>query len=595
VLIDPDTPNIVYAVIGRPDGDPANGVYKSMDTGETWELKSNGLPDPQQMGRIMLAMAPSSHENQWIYANVSFIYDPIGVYLTTDGGESWTHTGFSDVGDCYKNATIADPLDSLTAYTGGLELFKTTDAGFTWTQLTTWWEDIYPYDDQLMAWGSDLTTLFNVSDRGVMKSTDGGWNWIDLDNDLEITQFQSIALHPTDRSIALGGTQDRGTLLFTGDTQAWDQVYPADGGVTVIDYVIPTTIFTEYVYLSILKSTDMGVSWESAGEGINVNDDVGFYAPYTMDPNNHLKMYAGTDRIYKTVDGAAFWTPVSADLTKDLGFYVSYISAIEVSKLDSNVIYVGTSDGNFHTSLDGGDSWIATSLGLPNRHVMDIAIDPDDPEHVYAVFSGYDTTHVWEGKFYGMVWNDISSNLPDIPVNTIVLPTGRFKSPGTIYIGTDFSCFKTTDNGTSWSPFNNGLPNTVVEDMAFHETLGFIRAATQGRSVFDVVDTTAATIVVEDNPRVPVVFSLEQNFPNPFNPQTTISYTLEEDGHVNLSVYNIQGQWVATIQDGWKKRGKHQVGLSGKNLSSGVYFYRIHVKDVRERIHTKTRKFLVLR
>jgi photosystem II stability/assembly factor-like uncharacterized protein len=595
VMIDPDTHNIVYAVIGKPDGDPANGVYKSTDTGETWELKSNGLPDPQQMGRIMLAMAPSSNENQWIYANVSYIYAPLGVYLTKDGGESWTHTGFSDVGDCYKNATIADPLDSLTAYTGGLELFKTTDAGSTWTEITTWWEEIYPYDNQLMQWGSDLTTLFNVSDRGVMKSTDGGWNWIDLDNQLEITQFQSVALHPTDRSIGIGGTQDRGTLLYTGDTQNWEQIYPADGGVTVIDYDVPTTIFTEYVYLSIMKSTNMGVDWERAEEGIDQNDDVGFYAPYVMDPNNHLKMYAGTDRIYKTLNGADLWVSVSDDLTKDMGFYVSYISAIEVSKHDSNFVYVGTSDGNFHTSMDGGDSWMATSLGLPNRHVMDIAIDPDDAEHVYVVFSGYDTTHVWESTLFGMVWNDISSNLPDVPVNTIVLPTGEFKNPGTIYIGTDFSCFKTTDNGASWFPFKNGLPNTVIEDMAFHETLGFIRVATQGRSTFEVVDTTAATIVVEETPGVPRVFSLEQNYPNPFNPQTTISYTLEEDGHVILKVYNIKGQLVATLQDDRQNKGDYHVALSGKDLSSGVYFYRIKVKDLKGNIHTKTRKLLVVK
>ena len=328
---------------------------------------------------------------------------------------------------------------------------------------------------------------------------------------------------------------------------------------------------------------------------IDYGDDVVYYAPYVMDPNNHRKMYAGTDRIYRTTNGADLWTPVSIDLTKDLGFYESYVSAIAVSEVASMVIYAGTSDGNFHASVDGGDSWLLRNNGLPNRFVMDIAIDPDNAGHVYTVFSGYDTTHVWESMDYGIDWNDISSNLPDIPVNTIVLPTGRFKNAGTIYIGTDFSCFKTTDNGASWFPFHNGLPNTVIEDMAFHETLGFIRAATQGRGVFDVVDTTATTISIEEDPPPSSGFSLEQNYPNPFNPESTISYTLPEEAYVHLNVYNLKGQKIAMLERGTRSAGEHSLVFDGKNLPSGVYFYRLDFTDRSGETHTKTRKLLLVK
>jgi len=602
VLIDPDMPNIIYGAIGKPDGDNLNGIYKSTNGGEEWERKINGLPLPQHMGRVMLAMSLSSFGHLCIYANLSFEYTPIGVYKTFDGCETWINTGFDLVGDCYKNATTVDPLDSLIVYTGGLELYKTTDGGFNWYQLTYWWEDIYPYDHQLMVWGNDLTTLYNVSDRGVFKSTDGGFNWIDLNNELYITQFQSVALHPTDRFISIGGTQDRGTLLYQGTTN-WEQIYPADGGVTVIDYEVPTTIFTEYVFLYLLKSTNMGENWEDATNGINNNDDVGFYAPYVMDPNNHLKMYAGTDRIYKTTNGADNWYPISGDLTKDLGFYVSYISAISVSKSDSNVIYVGTSDGNFQTSTDGGQSWYLMNDSLPNRFVMDIAIDPVDAGHVYVVFSGYDTTHVWESTNYGVNWTDISSNLPDIPVNTIVLPTGQFQNSGVIYIGTDFGCFKTTNNGGQWFPFDNGLPNVVVEDMAFHDQLGFIRAATQGRSVFDVFDTAGVSISDESISMLPEEFNLHQNYPNPFNPVTTIRYDLPEQSFVTIVIYDILGRKVKELvrprctygEPGRVVSGMHRVVWDGtdsfgKSVGAGVYLYQIQASGF-----TQTRKMLLLK
>ena len=582
VHYDPESPSIIYAAIGRPDGDQENGIYKSTDGGRTWERKASGLPSPTSMGRVRLALAPSSPGNQWIYANLSYIDDPLGVYLSTNGGESWDNKGIV-AGDCYKNATIADPLDHLVAFTGGLELYKTTDGGESWDVLTQWWEDIYPYDQQNLAWGGDQATLYSVSDRGVFETTDGGTNWIDLDNDLEVTEFQSVALHPTDRYITIGGTQDRGTLLFTGDPQGWVQIYTADGGVTAIDYAVPTTIFTEYVYLSLVKSTDMGESWEDATGGIDYGDDVGFYAPYVMDPNDHLTMYAGTDRVYRTTDGAQSWTPISGDLTKDLGFYESFVSTIAVSKTDPLVLYAGTSDGNFQVSTDGGGSWFLRNAGLPNRFVMDIAIDPADAGHLYTCVSGYDATHVWESTDYGLTWGDVSTNLPDVPVNTIVLPTGDFTSPGTLYIGTDFSCFKTTDNGAHWIPFANGLPNVVVEDMAFHETLGFIRAATQGRSVWDVADTTTTSIPTDGAPRLPSGFRLEQNYPNPFNPQTEIAFSIPDASlgpEAELIIYDVRGRLVRRLFQGHLPPGQHRViwngmGETGEQAPSGVYLYTL--------------------
>lgn len=131
--------------------------------------------------------------------------------------------------------------------------------------------------------------------------------------------------------------------------------------------------------------------------------------------------------------------------------------------------------------------------------------------------------------------------------------------------------------------------------MAFHETLGFLRVATQGRSVFEVVDTLTTSITAEDYPPLPRGFSLDQNYPNPFNPVTTISYTIARDGHVDLNVYNLKGQKVARLEEGVRKKGRHQLIFDGRDLTSGVYFYRIDVTVQEGITFSRTRKLLLIK
>ena len=95
---------------------------------------------------------------------------------------------------------------------------------------------------------------------------------------------------------------------------------------------------------------------------------------------------------------------------------------------------------------------------------------------------------------------------------------------------------------------------------------------------------------VEVNVYQPQKFSLSQNYPNPFNPTTSISYSVSEDGFVRLSVYNVLGQRLVDLVNGEVKSGIHQVSFDAKNLSSGVYYYRLETKSF-----TSTKKMMLLR
>ncbi|HCN37431.1 MAG TPA: hypothetical protein DIS94_06955, partial [Bacteroidetes bacterium] len=87
--------------------------------------------------------------------------------------------------------------------------------------------------------------------------------------------------------------------------------------------------------------------------------------------------------------------------------------------------------------------------------------------------------------------------------------------------------------------------------------------------------------IISDNPEsnIPQSFNLSQNFPNPFNPVTNISYRIPVDGMVSLKVYDILGKEVATLVSEVKQAGNYQVVFNGNNLASGIYFYRINVNS----------------
>lgn len=83
-------------------------------------------------------------------------------------------------------------------------------------------------------------------------------------------------------------------------------------------------------------------------------------------------------------------------------------------------------------------------------------------------------------------------------------------------------------------------------------------------------------------------FRLEQNYPNPFNPTTTIEYTLEKSGKINLSVFNLKGQLIQTLIDGFQIAGEHKIAWTARELSSGIYFCQLKTGE-----QVSTRKLII--
>ena len=455
-------------------------------------------------------MATSQSNPQIVYA--SFLdLNTSGVSVmakTTNGGNNWdtiavagpAYSGadnYAGTQAWYDNILAVDPNNANNVIAGGLDLWKTTDGGASWTQKTNWYPQagappfVHADHHALVFAPSNSNIMYNGNDGGIYKSTNKGDTWSNENNNLAITQFYYGAVAPTGTKY-YGGTQDNGTISTTGST-SWQTIIGGDGGVTEVDYNDPNIIYGEYVNFTFFKSTNGGASFSKKMNGIptgsgqfdGTKDRTLFITPYTIDPNNPTTLVAGTYRIWRTTNGADNWDSTNVDLTGDgSGSSGAKISAITIAKGNSNVIYVGCSNGVIQVTTNGGTVWVKSDIskGLPNAYCTRIATSPINPGIAYATFSGFlSGKKIYKTENYGQTWSNISSNLPNIPVNCVIVNP---ENTGNIYLGTDLGIFSTLNDGASWVQDNNGLANVSVQDLDYRSSDKKIFAWTHGRGMY---------------------------------------------------------------------------------------------------------------
>ena len=502
VFFDVTGSTLAYAALGSADANnTTNGVYRSFDAGQTWTriggTGANVLPS-SGVGRISLAQAPS--DPAVIYASLTNEQNngvSLGLFKTTDRGQNWsalTTPNYCPYACDYSNVIRVDPVDANIVYVGGVLLFFSTDGGMTWGDAGN--NASLHVDHHAIAFSADGTRLLDGSDGGVLIginfTTNPGWgNPIRVT--LAITQFYNgLSIDPTNVNHGFGGTQDNGMLRYSGAID-WEEVTAGDIGSTVMDFTNPSTVYRSRD-CDVFRSTSDGNpgTFTLASSGISTAR-CGFLPPLVMDPTDSQTLYFGTHKVFQTINGAASWTAISPDLTGcATASLFCVLDAIAVAPSNSNTLYAGSNNGKVqvttNASAGAGAFWTDISNGLPPRTVTQIAVDPGSDRTAYVALSGFsgfvDTKgHVFRTKNQGNAWTDISANLPNIPVNSIVVDPDL---PGTLYIGTDIGVFATFDGGVSWSPFGTGLPRVAVTGLTLHRASRTLRAGTYGRSAWDV-------------------------------------------------------------------------------------------------------------
>lgn len=492
-------PTTIYAGVGHLS---QSAVWRSTDAGSNWsEVRS-----VSGMGRIELAVSQSSPGT--VYASMLNLstYGVGNISKSTNSGTSWTNVtvpgpSFSGADNYagqqgwYDNILAVHPTNSNTVFAGGIDLWMTTNGGSSWTQKTNWYSQTgappYVHADfhDVTFDPQNSNTVFVGNDGGIYRSTNGGTSWTALNNDLFVTQFYYGAVDPSS-SKYYGGTQDNGTIRSLGST-SWTEIFGGDGGATEVDYVNPNNIYIEYVNFAFFKSTNGGVSFVRSMNGIpkgsgdydGTTDRTLFITPFIMDPNSPTTIVGGTYRVWRTINGASSWTSISSDLTGDgSGASGAKISTLAIAKGNSDVIYVGCTNGRVQVTTNAGSQWNLRNSGLPNATCSRIAIHPTNSSVAYAVYSGFTSgAKVYKTTNAGTSWTNISNNLPNIPVSCIYINPANTSH---LVIGTDLGVFTSSNDGGSWSADNSGLANVVVADLDYRSSDNKIFASTHGRGMF---------------------------------------------------------------------------------------------------------------
>lgn len=506
LTVDPKDSQTLYAATTA-------GFFKSTNRGSTWTPKravrcwalsvhpsggnveilaafADGLYGSVNAGGSFTAVAlPGAPASAWTRLavdrvrttpDIGYVFGAAGsaAYLWRRTGTTWTRIpnlpGGMNINqawyDWYVAATPDDPgqvfLGAIDAYRGTLK-----KAGWAWTDITTQGNNSIHPDQHCLAFSpNDSKILYAGCDGGAFRSPDGGGSWKSLNPGLVITEIEYIASDPATWKWLLAGTQDNGTLIFTG-SPTWTHTADGDGGDCGVNQLNPSIIYHSFYNVSLERSTNKGGAWTRLNPPGMPSL---FYPPVEV---FGATVAIGGQSLDITRSGADPWTTVS------LGLGGTEVSTA-MRELDTNTILVGTNQGRMIRVSWSGTAWAKTLLTSPaNRYISWIAIDPTNPQRIWVTLSEVGGPSVYRSDDGGATWSNCTRNLPAIPINAAVVDSANFKR---VWVAADVGVYQTLDCGTSWTPFGSGLPNAMVVDLLLHRQDRMLIGATRNRGAWAI-------------------------------------------------------------------------------------------------------------
>jgi photosystem II stability/assembly factor-like uncharacterized protein len=398
-------------------------------------------------------------------------------YLWRRAGTTWTKiTSFPTLNvnqAWYDWYVAAVPNNAGQVYLGAIDAFRgnLSSSGWTWTNVTTQGSrSIHPDQHCLTFSPNNSNVIYAGNDGGIYRSANRGANWKALNKGLAITEIEYLASDPNTWKWLMAGTQDNGTIRYTG-SPVWDHIADGDGGDCGANQLNPNVVYHSYYYVSLERSNNKGNTWSSLNPPAVPSL---FYPPVEVFGST---VAIGATSLLVTRTGGAPWTTVS------LGLASQEVSSA-MREIDANTILIGTNRGRVLRLSWSGTSWSKVQLGSPAaRYISCIAVDPSNPQRFWLTLSQIGGGLVYRSENAGSSWVNCTAGLPNIPFNSVVVDPANFKR---VWVAADVGVYQSLDLGSNWTPFSNGLPNAMAVDLLFHKQDRMLICATRNRGAWVV-------------------------------------------------------------------------------------------------------------
>jgi photosystem II stability/assembly factor-like uncharacterized protein len=534
------------------DGGPGTGIYKTTDGGANWTELTNGLPKGP-MGRIGMDICRTKpdvlyavYDNHNLRPNPRSKTDTINgqVYRTDDAGASWRKVTPDEVDPSGKaaysfNQLAVDPNNPDRIYITGSSFNASSDGGKTWGGRGGVRVFGRAFGDFRSIWidPEDSDRMIATSDGGVFQSFDGGRTCehyqtirggevyaLGVDMDIPYNIYAGLQDHESWKGPSNGWAGSIGiddwVTVGTGDGM-YNQVDPTDsrwvyntqefGGLGRYDQ--KTHVRTRIAPTRPQPDPKLqGAQAKPQLPPLRIN----WIAPFLLSPHDPKTIYAGAQVVFKSTDRGDHWQEISPDLTNNdpnkidqgkSGSNIVYcdISTLSESPLTRGLLWIGTDDGKTWVTRNDGTNWTEVTKNIA------AAGGPEDVwvSRVYASRFAAGTAYVaktgrrqdifkpylFKTTDFGATWKNISANLPQWPVNSIL---EDLQNPSVLFAGTDIGIYVSINGGARWVALKSNMAPAPVTDMVIHPREQDLVAGTYGRGVW-IVDVAPIREMTEEN------------------------------------------------------------------------------------------------
>ena len=519
------------------------------------------------------------------------------IAIPTDADTGIPNTDFTRGQAFYDLVIEVDPTNDNIVYVGGIDLFRSSNNGTTWKQISKWSNNnflstlniplvhadqhvftFHPNDANKAVIGNDGGVFYasSLSTAETTPTSIEGRN-----KDYNVTQFYHGEIgQSTSNNMLLAGAQDNGTHFVqnaNAGVNGTNEVYGGDGAYSFIDkkgeYIISSYVYNVKARLN-LPNTSIGVTLD------NDQTTGRFINPQDLDDNLDI-LYANGNKFataqspttYDSIVRYSNVKPGQTFIKKKIGNsqYNANASVLKVSPYTttSTKLFVGLENGKLLRVINANSnvpSWSNIGSGSFVGSISDIAFGTNENE-IMVTMHNYGVKSIWYTSNGGTNWFNKEGNFPDIPVKAIMMnPLNNDE----VIIGTELGVWRTSnfkDASPKWIQSQNGMSNVKVTSFSLRTADNTVMASTYGRGMF-TGQFSAGVVSVDEVVKDSKVFTM---YPTVSNGDFTV-FAKNTLGKAKLHMFDINGKQVFTKQLDFTQQSKQPISV---NLKAGVYIVNL--------------------